>query len=81
MMRMMRWSAVMALQLAGCAAYAQVSPTAYRVLGQADLRRNGVNGVQGVELNNPLGIALDRLSSWRSAVRSIRSRSVSAPRV
>ena len=52
----------MALQLAGCAAYAQVSPTAYRVLGQADLRRNGVNGVQGVELNNPLGIALDQRS-------------------
>jgi len=60
--RMMCWSAVIAVQLAGYAAYGQVSPTAYRVLGQSDLRRNGVNGVQGVELNNPLGIALDQRS-------------------
>ena len=42
-----------------CAAYAQVSQSAYRVLGQVDLRHAGVNRVQGVELNGPLGVALD----------------------
>jgi uncharacterized protein (TIGR03437 family) len=50
--------AVLAL-LCSSAMPAQVSPTAYRVLGQADLRRNGVNSVQGSELYNPLGVALD----------------------
>src|SRR5690242_7669837 len=44
---------------ASCLLQAQVSSTAYRALGQADLRRNGLNGVQGVELNGPLGIAVD----------------------
>ena len=39
--------------------HAQVSQSAYRVLGQVDLRHGGVNMVQGVELNGPLGIALD----------------------
>ena len=41
------------------AAHAQLSASAYRVLGQTDLRQNGLNLVQGVELNQPLGIALD----------------------
>jgi uncharacterized protein (TIGR03437 family) len=57
--RVIRWSAMLAIQIAGCTAWGQVSTTAYRALGQADLRRNGVNGVQGVELNSPLGLALD----------------------
>jgi uncharacterized protein (TIGR03437 family) len=54
------WSALLALHIAACCAvYGQVSATAYRALGQADLRRNGVNGVQGLEVNNPLGIVID----------------------
>jgi uncharacterized protein (TIGR03437 family) len=40
-------------------AHAQVSPTAYRVLGQANLQANGLNMVQGVELHVPFGVALD----------------------
>ena len=39
--------------------HAQLSVSAYRVLGQPDLRQNGVNLVQGVELYQPSGIALD----------------------
>jgi uncharacterized protein (TIGR03437 family) len=38
---------------------AQVSSSAYRVLGQTDLRQNGLNLVQGIELNQPNGIAID----------------------
>jgi uncharacterized protein (TIGR03437 family) len=38
---------------------AQISPAAYRALGQADLGRNGVNRVQGTEVTSPVGIALD----------------------
>src|ERR1700722_17613478 len=38
---------------------AQLSSTAYRVLGQANLQFNGVNMVQGLELNDPGGVALD----------------------
>src|SRR4051812_33671477 len=38
---------------------AQVSPSAYRVLGQVDLHQNGLNMVQGQELRSPAGIALD----------------------
>jgi uncharacterized protein (TIGR03437 family) len=45
--------------LTGGMVTAQVSSSAYRVLGQTDLRHNGVNMVQGVELYNPGGIALD----------------------
>src|ERR1044071_9158154 len=46
--------------LAGTAGlHAQISASAYRVLGQPDLRLNGVNLVQGVELNSPAAIALD----------------------
>jgi uncharacterized protein (TIGR03437 family) len=45
--------------LAVAIASAQVSSSAYRVLGQTDLRQNGINMVQGVELNGPGGVALD----------------------
>ena len=46
--------------LAGCGAVqAQLSSSAYRVLGQMDFHFNGLNMVQGVELNGPTGIALD----------------------
>src|ERR1700683_1780867 len=38
---------------------AQVSSTAYRVLGQVDLQESGLNMVQGVEMHLPLGVALD----------------------
>ena len=41
------------------AAHAQLSLSAYRALGQMDLRQNSLNMVQGVELNQPSGIALD----------------------
>jgi uncharacterized protein (TIGR03437 family) len=41
------------------AAAAQVSPAAYRALGQVNLTANGVNMVVGVELQTPLGVALD----------------------
>jgi len=39
--------------------YSQLSSSAYRVLGQANLRQNGLNMVQGLELHSPAGIALD----------------------
>lgn len=46
-------------------AYGQVSTSAYRVLGQTDLTRNGVNRVDGVEMNNPLSMAIDgRGGEW-----------------
>ena len=45
--------------LAAAVLHAQVSSSAYRVLGQVDLHQNGLNMVQGVELNQPGGIALD----------------------
>ena len=45
--------------LAGSCLCAQVSSSAYRVLGQTDLRQNGLNMVQGTELNQPGNIALD----------------------
>src|SRR5215831_20521958 len=54
-----RACAALALQLAAGAVWGQVSQSAYRALGQADLRRNGVNSVQGTELYNPLGVAID----------------------
>ncbi len=41
------------------AAQAQISISAYRVLGQVNSTNNGLNMVQGVELNSPSGIALD----------------------
>ena len=45
--------------LAGGMANAQLSPSAYRALGQMDFRQNGENLVQGVELNSPASVALD----------------------
>lgn len=41
------------------AAFGQLSPYAYRVLGQRDLQSNGLNMLQGTELQLPGGIALD----------------------
>jgi uncharacterized protein (TIGR03437 family) len=38
---------------------AQLSSSAYRVLGQPDLQQNGLNMVTGVGLNDPIGVALD----------------------
>ncbi len=38
---------------------AQLSDTAVRVLGQPDLRQNGLNSVDGSELFNPAGVAID----------------------
>ena len=62
---------------------AQLSTSAYRALGQPDLRQNGVNMVRGMELNAPSGLALDardgllhlyvadtrnhRIMAWRDA--------------
>jgi uncharacterized protein (TIGR03437 family) len=46
-------------------AQAQVSPSGYRVLGQTDLIRNGVNRVNGAEMNSPLAVAIDnRGGEW-----------------
>jgi hypothetical protein len=45
--------------LATAFAQAQISTSAYRVLGQPDLHQNSVNMVLGVELNAPSGIAID----------------------
>jgi uncharacterized protein (TIGR03437 family) len=46
------------LLMAG-ACHAQLSSTAYRVLGQPDLQLNGLNMVTGQGLNSPIGVALD----------------------
>jgi uncharacterized protein (TIGR03437 family) len=40
-------------------AQAQLATSAYRALGQPNLRQNGVNMVQGVEMYSPSGVALD----------------------
>lgn len=40
-------------------AQAQLSTSAYRVLGQPDLLQNGINMVLGVELYSPSGVAVD----------------------
>jgi uncharacterized protein (TIGR03437 family) len=45
--------------LAGGSLSAQISSSAYRVLGQTDLTGNGVNMVQGIGLHGPAGVALD----------------------
>ncbi len=47
------------VMIAASVASAQLSDSAYRVLGQPDLRQNGVNRVQGVELSSPVGVAVD----------------------
>lgn len=51
------WSLV--FLIAAGSANAQVSSTAYRVLGQHDLRQSGSNMIQGGSANTPLGIAID----------------------
>ena len=38
---------------------AQLSTSAYRVLGQPDLYQQGINTVQATSLNGPAGVALD----------------------
>ena len=52
-----------ALLLAAAGAHAQLSSTAYRVLGQPTLNQSGLNLIQGVELNSPSAIALDTRGS------------------
>jgi sugar lactone lactonase YvrE len=42
--------------------YAQISSSAFRVLGQPDLRRNSFNSVDGSEFRAPSGVALDTRS-------------------
>lgn len=50
---------IVLLLACACAVQAQLSRSAYRVLGQPDLRQNGVNMVQGVELFAPSGVTVD----------------------
>jgi len=45
--------------MAAAALHAQISSSAYRVLGQTDLHQNSLNMVQGTELNQPGGVAID----------------------
>ncbi len=52
-------TAFLCLLLAAGVAQAQLSPSAYRALGQVDLQSNGLNLVQGTSIHNPVGIALD----------------------
>lgn len=47
------------LLLAWSVGQAQLSSSAYRVLGQTDFHFNGLNMVQGVELYGPASVALD----------------------
>ena len=59
-MRMRNRLGTFLLALACTAAgHAQISPSAYRVLGQTDLHHDGANMVQGVELNSPTSMAVD----------------------
>jgi uncharacterized protein (TIGR03437 family) len=53
--------AVLALGLLGGVAglAQQLNPSGFRVLGQGDLRQNGLNGTDGSELFSPLSVALD----------------------
>src|ERR1044072_1900125 len=53
------WRAVGGLLVCAGIGYAQLSGSAYRVFGQLDMRRNGVNLVQGTELCGPGGLATD----------------------
>ena len=51
-------TSIIAVLLAGSgSARAALSPSAYRVLGQPDLRQDGANGVQGTELSAPGAVA------------------------
>ena len=51
--------AALFLLLVAGSAHAQLSSSAYRVLGQVDFNQNGLNLVQGGELYTPSAIALD----------------------
>jgi len=59
MTRPLHPGAFLCLLGAAAAANAQLSTSAYRVLGQMDFQGNGLNLVQGGSLHNPAGIALD----------------------
>jgi sugar lactone lactonase YvrE len=50
----------LAVHLVAGAAAAQLSSSAFRVLGQPDLRQNGLNGVTGVEVFAPSAVAVDQ---------------------
>ena len=54
-----RFAALFASMLLAGPAPAQFSAVAYRALGQPDLRQNGINMVQGVEMYNPSSVAVD----------------------
>ncbi len=57
---MLRWLGLAAAAVSVCgAAEVQLSPSAYRALGQPNLQQNGVNMVAGGTLNSPTGIAID----------------------
>jgi len=45
--------------MASSSGYAQISPSAYRALGQPNLNQNGLNLVQGAAVHTPNAIALD----------------------
>ena len=53
------WRQVLTGSLAAGIAAAQLSTSAYRVLGQGDLRHNSVNRVYGVEMYAPAAVAVD----------------------
>lgn len=53
------WPDILPFVLLASTAYAQLSPMAYRVLGQPDMSQNGLNMVQGTGLHTPSAVALD----------------------
>lgn len=50
---------LLALVFTAGALFGQLSPSARRVLGQPDLRQNGFNSLEGVELYSPSAVAVD----------------------
>lgn len=56
--RRLPWVILLAC-IGGLPLTAQLSSSAYRALGQPNLRQNGVNMIQGVEFYNPSNVALD----------------------
>lgn len=54
----LQWVLLLAC-IGGLPAPAQLSSSAYRALGQPNLRQNGVNMIQGVEFYSPSSVALD----------------------
>ena len=50
---------MLGLLLAAAPLAAQLSTSSFRVLGQPDLRQNGLNKAEGAELFSPNGLALD----------------------